>query len=959
MVNVNSGSTANRAIFIAPLNVYSTPFTAILNQNIGVVTWTFNMSTNTAATTTSPATGVASGGVDLCSNNAANILNGAPQGYGVVFNNTATGGVALVKFSAGMASNTVLARQTTTISKTDFYSVRVTYDPASNNWSLYVRDDGASAFADPSSGVTTQQGSTVTDATYTGITTVHAYSVAGIYSSTLTVTNSFGCNSQYRLQSTVNALPVAITGTASVCLGLTTTLSDATGTGVWTSSAAGTATVGSSSGLVAGIAAGNATIVYTTSSGCTNSIVVTVNPLPAAIGSLASVCPGSSVTLTDAGTGGTWSSSNTAIATVAGSSGTVTGVATGTATITYTLSTGCMITAPQTVNPLPAAITGSVPVCVTASIALGDGSAGGAWTSGSPSVATIGTSGIVLGVSGGTAVITYTLPTTCAITATVTVNALPNTITGTPFVCVGSATALATTSTGGTWSSSNTLQGTVSTTGTVTGIAAGTPFITYTLPTGCFVNTPVTVSATPAAIAGVNNVCAGSATTLTDATTGGAWSSSNTALGTVNTAGVVAGIANGTLNISYTSAAGCGIAMPFTVNITPTGITGTTSVCATTTTTLNSTPSGGTWTSSNPSFATVASGTGIVTGVGAGVPVITYTLAAGGCKAVVPVTVLATPAAIAGASNVCAGSNTTLTDATGSGSWTSGATGTATIGLTSGIMNGVAAGAATITYTAATGCNSFLAVTVNASPASITGSGNVCLGTANTLSNTVTGGAWTSSNTAVATVSSGGSVSGVAAGNATITYTLSPGACTATLPVTVNSIPAAIAGNNFVCTGLTTALSDATAGGSWSSATPANASVVSGTGVVSGIIAGSTTTITYTLASGCTATLAMSVNQQPAALTGTMNVCTTLTTTLGETTTGGTWTSSNAALGSVSTTGVVTGIASGTPVISYTLLGCAATQVVTVNPNPSAITGASAVCATSSITMSDATTGGV
>ena len=795
--------------------------------------------------------------------------------------------------------------------------------------------------------------------TATGVTTVHAYSLAGVYTPTLTVTNSFGCNSQYRLQTTVNALPVAITGTASVCQGLTTTLSDATGIGVWTSSATGTATVGSSSGLVTGIAAGNATIVYTTSSGCTNTIVVTVNPLPAAIGSLAAVCPGSSVTLTDASTGGTWASSNTAIATVVGSTGTVTGVASGPATITYTLPTGCMITAPQSVNPLPAPISGVAPVCVTASIALGDGSAGGSWTSGSPSVATIGTSGIVLGVSGGTAVITYTLPTTCAITATVTVNTLPNAITGTPSVCVGSATTLATTSTGGTWSSSNTLQGTVSTTGTVTGIAAGTPFITYTLPTGCFINTPVTVSATPAAIAGTNNVCAGSTTTLTDATTGGTWSSSNTALGTVNTAGVVAGIANGTLNISYTSAAGCGIAMPFTVNITPTGITGTTSVCATTTTTLSSTPSGGTWTSSNPSFATVASGTGVVTGVGAGVPVITYTLSAGGCKAVVPVTVLATPAAIAGSSNVCAGSSTTLTDATGSGSWTSGATGTATIGLTSGIMNGVAAGATTITYTAATGCNSFLPVTVNASPAAITGSGNVCLGTANTLSNTVTGGAWTSSNTAVATVTSGGSVSGVAAGNATITYTLSPGACIATLPVTVNNIPAAIAGNNFVCSGLTTALSDATAGGSWSSSLPANASVGTGTGVVSGIIAGSTTTITYTLASGCTATLAMSVNQQPAALTGTMNVCTTLTTALGETTTGGTWSSSNPALGSVNTSGVVTGIVSGTPVISYTLLGCSATQVVTVNPNPSAITGSSAVCTGSTVTMSDATTGGV
>ncbi len=168
--NINSGTGAaaqTKGLFYAPMAPYSSPFSRILSANVGLITWTFNMRTNTAVTSNAPTTTVMAGGIDLCGNAAGNILNGSPKGYGVVFNSSATGGVSLVRFSAGMGTNVALITQTTTIPKTDFYSVRVTYNPATNQWSLYVRDDGASAFADPSSGVTLQQGSSVTDNTYT------------------------------------------------------------------------------------------------------------------------------------------------------------------------------------------------------------------------------------------------------------------------------------------------------------------------------------------------------------------------------------------------------------------------------------------------------------------------------------------------------------------------------------------------------------------------------------------------------------------------------------------------------------------------------------------------------------------------------------------------------------------------------------------------------------------------
>jgi hypothetical protein len=66
-------------------------------------------------------------------------------------------------------------------------------------------------------------------------------------------------------------------------------------------------------------------------------------PDEGAISGADSVCPGLSITLTNTATGGTWSSSNTALATVSGS-GVVTGVTAGSVTISYFASNFCATT---------------------------------------------------------------------------------------------------------------------------------------------------------------------------------------------------------------------------------------------------------------------------------------------------------------------------------------------------------------------------------------------------------------------------------------------------------------------------------------------------------------------------------------------------------------------------------------------------------------------------------------
>src|ERR1019366_668319 len=283
------------------------------------------------------------------------------------------------------------------------------------------------------------------------------------------------------------------------------------------------------------------------------------------IGGTMHVCPGATTILTDSTLGGKWSSSDTAVATIDSASGMVTGITPGNAGITYTTLTSCVRTAIFTVNAAPSAITGLNSVCVGSTITLSDTTAGGTWSSSNILQATVGSTGIVTGVSAGTPAIAYTIPGGCAATKNVTVNALtgPGSISGLSNVCIGSSITLTDVVTGGTWSSSNANATVGSATGIVTGVIAGTDTIRYTVSgVGCTAGTAtkiITVNALPNAgiITGASSVCVGSTITLSDGAIGGTWSSSN-ANATVGTTGVVTGVTAGTDMVSYTVASLCG-----------------------------------------------------------------------------------------------------------------------------------------------------------------------------------------------------------------------------------------------------------------------------------------------------------------------------------------------------------------------------------------------------------------
>src|SRR4249919_3676394 len=114
---------------------------------------------------------------------------------------------------------------------------------------------------------------------------------------------------------------------------------------------------------------------------------------------------------------------------------------------------------------------------------------------------------------------------------------------------------------------------------------------------------------------------------------------------------------------------------------------------------------------------------------------------------------------------------------------------------------GISGGITTITYGTPT-CYVTAVVTVIPMPAPIAGPGNVCTGNTITLTNSIGGGSWSSSNPGVASVGvTTGIVSGVSGGTTTITYAIA--SCYVTRIVTVIPMPTSIVGAGSVCSGST------------------------------------------------------------------------------------------------------------------------------------------------------------
>ena len=798
------GGTALIGYTVSDVNGCITTVTQLVTVNVGPLVSPIMGTGNICVAQTTVLSNSTSGGIWTSSNTAVATINSS----GVVTGLSA--GSAIISYTV-TGSNGCSTSSTKTV---NVYAYPVV-DPITG-YSSVCSGGSIVLSSSPSGGVWSSNNAGI--ATVNSATGVVTGVSAGSAIISYTVTNANGCSTIVSRVVTVNGKPVVdpIAGNASICVGNTTTLSNTTPAGTWSSSNTGVATINSSTGLVTAISAGTTTITYTIvdGNGCvgtaTQVVTVYANPVLGSISGTSGVCVGKTTLLINGSSGGVWSSSNTAVATIHATTGQVTGIAAGTSTISYTVTSshGCSTTVNYTVtvysNPLVDPIAGKSSTCVGGSVTFSSNTVGGVWSSSDTSVAMINSNtGVLTGVSAGTVVISYTVTngngcsTTVTYNFTVKANPVVNPITGQFNVCIGSISTLSNSTSGGVWNSSNTAVATITSNGIVTAVSVGSTTISYmvTGSNGCSttVTQVLTVYAYPivSPITGNNNACVGSTTTLSSATAGGVWSSSNTLVAMINaTTGQVMGVSAGTATMSYTlsNAAGCSTSVTKDVTISANPIvaviTGNSNVCVGNTITLSNTTVGGVWSSSNTSVATINSTTGEVTAVSAGTVTMSYAVTnSNGCTTAVSkdITVNANPtvAAITGNNNVCVGNTTTLSSATAGGVWSSSNTSIATIHATTGQVTAIIAGTVTMSYSVsnANNCTTVVTkdITIHANPvvAIITGSSNVCVGSTISLSSATTGGVWSSSNTAIATINATtGLVTGVVSGMVTMSYTV-------------------------------------------------------------------------------------------------------------------------------------------------------------------------------------------
>ena len=685
---------------------------------------------------------------------------------------------------------------------------------------------------------------------------------------------------------TISVSPVAVSSvtvtpsSVSLVVGQSATLTgtprDANGfplsgrTVTWSTSSIAIATV-SPAGVVSAAGAGTATLTAS-SEGQSGTATVTVTLVPVASVTVSptslTLNPGGSAQLTatprDAqgsvltGRTVTWSTSNSAVAIVS-SAGVVSAGVTGNATITANVggaSVGVPVTVVAVGDPVPSITpaSGSIVAGQTLQLTAEMRDAGGAvvpgvtftWSTNNSAVATVSSSGLVTGVNAGIVTISATAQGKTA-TASITVTPVPvASVTVAPSSATlvpGQTTQLVATArdagsnvlTGRlvVWSSTNAFVAAVSSSGLVTAQGAGSAIITASVE-GQSASSSITVTVAPVAsvVVAPSTVAlfVGDATTLTATSRDAAgtvltgrpvsWSSGNAAVATVSSSGVVTAVGTGSVTITAVvegqSASATVTVSPVpvaSVSVTPATASldvGQTAALSATPLSAAGVPLSGravTWSSSNTAVAAVSS-SGVVTALGSGTATISATSEGKVGSASVTVAVVAaggltlSPTTLSLQPGSSAQIVATVFDTQGRvltgrfPTWSSSNTAVVTVS-SSGVVTAVGTGTATIVatidgHTARTtvtvGNGAVASVTISpTSPAVAAGSTVQLSATARDASGAIVSGrtvAWSSSDTAIATVSSAGLLTGVSVGSATISAVIDSVTGTVTASVT-------------------------------------------------------------------------------------------------------------------------------------------------------------------------------
>ncbi|MCX6352695.1 MAG: PKD domain-containing protein, partial [Bacteroidetes bacterium] len=466
--------------------------------------------------------------------------------------------------------------------------------------------------------------STLQNPTIGSVTAIHA----GKYYVYATLSSCLGPKDSTSI--IINPLPAVNAGIdQSICTGGSTTIGTASAVGftyTWTSSPSGfSSTVANPS-----VSPTTTTTYYLTQTNTTttcnkaDTVVITVNPLPAAnAGTAKTICNGQSTSIGSTAVAGntySWTSSPTGF-TSTSSNPTVTPTTTTTYTLTETITaTGCTKsnTVTVTVNPLPAANSGSnISICNGQATSIGSTAVSGntySWTS-SPSGFTSTISNPTVSPATST---TYTLTETITATGclksnsvTVTVNPLPAANVGSnDSICYGKSITIGSTAVvGNTYSWTSSPSGFSSTVANPT--VSPTTTTTFTLmeiitATGCTKSNSVTIKVNPFLSVSMRPskfICYGASTIIKGSGSGGSggftysWSPT-TALSTPTNDSTTANPTSTTVyTLTVKDAKGCTVTGNATVTVNPKlTVKADTSkiICKGGSTTLVATPTGGT-----------------------------------------------------------------------------------------------------------------------------------------------------------------------------------------------------------------------------------------------------------------------------------------------------------------------------------------------------------------------------
>jgi hypothetical protein len=388
----------------------------------------------------------------------------------------------------------------------------------------------------------------------------------------------------------------------------------------------------------------------------------------------------------------------------------------------------------------------------------------------------------------GTYTVTVTNANNCTSTCsrTLTVNPLPICgITGNNVICTGGSTSF--TATGGTSYAWTGPGGFIATTATISGLTvAGTYMVTVTDANGCSssCSRTLTVNALPVCgITGNNVICTGGSASFT-ATGGTTYSWTGPGGFTANTATISNLTVAGTYTVTVTSGTNCTSTCSRTLTVNPLpicGITGNNVICTGGSTSF--TASGGTtysWTGPGGFTANTATISGLTV---AGTYTVTVTNA-NNCSSTCSRTLTVNSLPICGITGnnvICVGGSASFTASGGTTySWT-GPGGFAA--NTATISNLTVAGTYTVIVTNANNCSSTCSrtLTVNPLPVVTADAKEVCIGATVQLTGTPAGGTWSGAHVTGSTFDA----TGLAAGNYTITYTVTVNGCTNSANTTI------------------------------------------------------------------------------------------------------------------------------------------------------------------------------